>query len=189
MEKEAYIHPRYTVTEEGDVYTIVNGQRYKMSVNYKKAYPSVNITLNNKRKGYVVHRIVAIAFIPNPENKPCVNHIDGNKLNCHVSNLEWVTYKENSEHAKRTGLHKPHWGKESGNKHPAIKAIIQYTKDGVYVAEYESQNEASRITGVGTSPISSVLTNRKRTGGGFIWRFKNKADNDLYADRIKKSWL
>lgn len=67
-------------------------------------YVGVLLSINKVYKHYSVHRIVAKAFIPNPENKPCVNHKDGNKLNNHVSNLEWVTYSENHKHAFRTGL-------------------------------------------------------------------------------------
>ncbi len=70
----------------------------------------------------MVHRIVAEAFIPNPSNLPCVNHKDGNKLNNCVDNLEWVTFKQNSIHAVKTGLIKtgkdsPMYGK-TGDKHP-----------------------------------------------------------------------
>lgn len=67
-------------------------------------YPCYTESINNKRRDVSVHRKVAETYIPNPLNKPCVNHIDGNKLNNDVSNLEWVTYKENSQHASKMGL-------------------------------------------------------------------------------------
>jgi len=74
----------------------------------------MSYTVNNRgyqtvvirRKTHMIHRLVAQAFIPNPDKKPCVNHIDGNKLNNHVSNLEWCSVQENNLHARQTGLHK-----------------------------------------------------------------------------------
>lgn len=72
-----------------------------------KKYLQVNLWLKNKTKKKRIHRLVAEAFIPNPNNLPEVNHIDGNRYNNHVSNLEWVTSSENKLHAFKTGLRTP----------------------------------------------------------------------------------
>ena len=69
-----------------------------------KGYLRVSLSKEGVNKTYKVHRLVATAFIPNPLQLPCVNHIDGNKTNNHVSNLEWCTHSENLKHAFKTGL-------------------------------------------------------------------------------------
>lgn len=81
-------------------------------------YYVVNVTHKSKSRTITVHRELAKCFIPNPDNKPCVNHIDGNKLNNSIENLEWVTYKENTIHGIQNGLIKVsgdncHWAKLS----------------------------------------------------------------------------
>lgn len=83
----------------------------------KKGYCTVNLTMNNRKKTQYLHRLVAMAFIPNPENKPDVNHLDGNKSNNLVSNLAWVTKSENSKHAFDTGLNRAY----KGEKHNLAK--------------------------------------------------------------------
>ena len=70
----------------------------------KFGYFSVKLCKDNKRTYPVIHRLIALAFIPNPDNKPMINHIDGNKKNNRISNLEWCTGDENMKHAARTGL-------------------------------------------------------------------------------------
>mgnify|MGYP003860008341 CR=1 FL=1 len=75
----------------------------KLNLNNKKSYHRVNLGRDNT---FLVHRLVAQTFIPNPENKPCINHLDGNKNNNHINNLEWCTYYENNQHAYRLGLNK-----------------------------------------------------------------------------------
>ena len=71
-------------------------------------YRAVECRNERVRKIQLIHRLVAEKYIPNPENKPCVNHKDGNKLNNHADNLEWVTHLENSQHAIKMGLRKPY---------------------------------------------------------------------------------
>ncbi len=94
----------YFVSEYGDVFSTKRNKYLTKSFNngYAKVIIKVNGVCNNKS----VHRLVAEAFIPNPENKPQVNHIDGNKSNNHVSNLEWCNQSENNKHAFRNGLMK-----------------------------------------------------------------------------------
>lgn len=78
----------------------------------KKGYLQVSLNFGKQKLHTGIHRMVALAFIPNPENKPQVNHIDGNKLNNHADNLEWCTNKENQIHAVKNNLHNPNYGEK-----------------------------------------------------------------------------
>lgn len=97
--------------ENGDNYEVSNfgeirnlkGKIIKPEI-LKKGYLRVSLCLNSKNKKYLVHRLVALAFIPNPENKPVVNHEDGDKTNNRYDNLVWATSSENTQHAIATGL-------------------------------------------------------------------------------------
>lgn len=113
----------------------------------KLTYYAVTLHMNNKAWCRKVHRMVAEAFIPNPDNLPCINHKDGNKLNNHVSNLEWCTYQENMQHAVRTGLLNPHQWTEEERKEIADRNK-QYAIDHGYqpkpkrtMAEYQAERK------------------------------------------------
>lgn len=96
-------YPNYAISESG---TIINLKTKQIKSQYvgSTGYYMVSFSKCNKSKPNRVHRLLATAFIPNPNNKPHVNHKDGNKLNNCLTNLEWVTHKENMKHAFENGL-------------------------------------------------------------------------------------
>ena len=94
----------YFVNEQGEIFSSKRVPLIKIKQKINKGYAYVYLCKNSKHTTLKVHRIVAQAFIANPENKPEVNHKDGNKLNNHVDNLEWCTRSENNKHAWTTGL-------------------------------------------------------------------------------------
>lgn len=135
-------------------------------------YLRVNLWKDNICKMMKVHTIVANTFIPNPDNKRTVNHIDGNKLNNNVSNLEWATYSENLKHAHKIGLKIPSWKGKFGADHCRSKRVVQMDKQDNYISTFDSIREAENKTGINFSCISEVCNNRgQKTAGGFKWKF------------------
>lgn len=122
-------------------------------------YLSVSLYKNDIGKTCVVHRFVAIAFIPNPENKPQVNHKDENPENNCVENLEWVTSYENMHYNNLT---------ERRTK-PLGKPVNAYNKQGELIYSFESIGEAEKH-GFNRYAISANINGRTKTSGGYIWK-------------------
>lgn len=101
----------YYISDAGRVMNIKTGRIMKTTIN--KGYERAHLYINNKSKNVQIHRLVAFAFIPNPENKPTVNHKDGNKIHNDVSNLEWATYSEQALHALKLKLRMPLCGSDN----------------------------------------------------------------------------
>ena len=132
--------------------------------------PRVNLEKNGIRKVVFVHRLVAEAFLPNPLVKREVNHIDGDKTNNNVENLEWATRSENMLHAERMRLH---------TMAPALEAHKQRVCQ-IYgrfvIAVFDSIADASRATGIDSQNISSAASGKRYQAGGYEWRYYGVRD-------------
>lgn len=115
-------------------------------------YAFVILSDGKTSKHLSVHRIVAEAFVPNPQNLPEVNHKDKNTLNNKADNLEWCTHEYNVEYSKN-------------------KKIAQYTADGVKIAEFKSTKNASEVTNIGRRAICNALNKWSNSAGGYMWRY------------------
>lgn len=135
-------------------------------------YLTLQTIVNGKHKNSYVHRLVAEAFIPNPENKPCVNHIDCNPHNNDVKNLEWVTHKENMQYASHLG----HMGKVNtgkfGKLHHNHKTVYQYNTNLNLIKVWDSVMDIERALHIKSGHISDCCRNKRKQAQGFIWKYE-----------------
>lgn len=166
--------PNYYITDAGDIYStnyLNTGCVKKLIPINNKGYLKIALYNKGKYKFFQIHRLVAEAFVPNPENKPQVNHKNGIKTDNRVENLEWVTCKENIIHAFRVLGKKFPPRIRSNYKHPRARIVLQI-KEGVVIAEYFSTREAHKKTKITQSNISECCRGIRTHAGGFKWRYK-----------------
>lgn len=129
-------------------------------------YFFIVLSNNNIRKTILVHRLVAAAFIPNPENKPCIDHIDGDRANNHADNLRWVTVKENQNNP----ITKSKWiGKKAKPHH---EKAVEQIKNGIVVNVFVSIQEAARKGNFSATAICKVCKGKGNLHKGYKWRYK-----------------
>ena len=142
----------YKVSEYGEVLSVRTGKLLKGSLD-SYGYPIVLLCNKGFKRSRLVHRLVAKTYIPNPENKPQVNHIDGNKRNNHVSNLEWCTNSENQKHAHAIGLARSQKG-TNNNANKLSKTEVLTIKD--YKTKGMRPTEISRVMGFPLPRVKNV---------------------------------
>lgn len=154
----------YEVSNFGEVRR-VNGD-IKTPTQTPYGYLVINLSKRSKVKTYMVHRLVAEAFVANPHNKPCVNHLDECKTNNNANNLEWVTHKENTNYGTARQRHKATL-KEYFKTHPGKnrKAVKCIETDIIY----SSMTEAASHMNVNRTNISGCIHGWQHTAGGYHW--------------------
>lgn len=175
-------YPMYEVDELGNIYSRYTGRILKHNIS-KAGYHSVELFNDNGSKRILVHRLVAEAFIPNPDNLPQINHKDEDKSNNRVSNLEWCTPRYNMNYGEMGKIRhtlidysKPVFRENAvKNAKNAQKAVRQFL-NGLLIAEYESGKEASMVTGVNASHIQETCAGKRKSAGGFTWQYKGGDD-------------
>lgn len=194
----------YQVSDMGRIRQFKNGKEIIREgyLNKHTGYKRVSLSKNGNSKHFYIHRLVAQTFIPNPDAKPEIDHIDGCRINNTLQNLRWVTRLENLNNPVTlerlriafTGTNSPHYGRKRSaetcrkisvgvTKNNPMRGklgvlcdkslpVLQIDKNRKVVARYAGQAEAYRATGVKQGDISRVCNGKRKTAGGFYWLFE-----------------
>ena len=127
----------------------------------KKGYLHVVLCNEGKRKTCIIHRIVAKAFLLNSNNLPEIDHLDNDGTNNYLNNLEWVTYSENRKRMYQ----------RDKRKSAVMKKVFQFDLNNNLITEYESSYEAERKTKIKNTNICKCCKNKRKSAGGFIWKY------------------
>lgn len=134
----------------------------------KNGYLRVSLRNNGKTKYINIHRLVAQTFIPNPNEYNYINHIDGNKLNNNVNNLEWCTQSHNAKEAFRIGLHRKYFGTDNKRS----RKVIQYDLKGNFIREWDYMMKITKELGYDYTNISKCCSGIYKKSYGYIWKYK-----------------
>ena len=175
----------YLISNYGNVWSIRNSRLLKPKET-KAGYLRVSPSVNGYRRECFIHRLVALAFIPNPDNKPTVNHLNENKKDNRVENLEWATNAEQNIYGTRIERVVAHTDWENrGIDYAAVaakhdyynmnrkqmKPVLQFDEHGIFIARYDGLSAAARQVGVSAGHLCSCLKGERRTCGGYKWKY------------------
>lgn len=163
----------YQVSNYGRIKTLGNCFKRKekirkLSLNPRSGYMQVELHKNGKESKYYVHRLVADAFLENPDNLPCVNHKDCNRVNNHADNLEYISYQNNVNY--KDAQHKRVVSFREKYRNP----IKQLTKSGEYIKTHNTPTDAAKELGIDCSQILNCCNHKKHflSAGGYKWEWE-----------------
>lgn len=170
----------YTINRSGVIYSIRNHIILKQYAN-EKGYMKVCLQKNGRKKWYRVHRLVANTFIPNPQCKPTVNHINGRRDDNRVENLEWATMKEQS--TKEANIKRSASLRKSKRVKAVARGVLVYSLGGQFVAKFDSIHEAARQMGTTAQQIWSCCNGKIRSlhGKKYVYSDGMALPNALYV--------
>lgn len=162
------------VSNMGRVRSLLRDDRILKSQSDKKGYQRISVTINSEKRTYKVHRLVAMAFVENPDGKTQVNHIDGNKKNNCASNLEWCSGKENCHHAIANGLWKNVFLSSKKENERRKKAVIATNISTGERVLFGSVAEAEVY--IGSRHVSDVLKGKRTKAKGYTFEYAEGGD-------------
>jgi len=158
----------YFASDDGEIFR--NGKRIA-PINNGNDYLCVVLSIEGKTQRKYIHRLICEAYIANPENKSEVNHIDGNKMNNSLYNLEWATRSENQFHRYKVLKHSGANLGKTGSENGRSKTVYQLDLDGNTINVFESVLEAQRRTGINEASIRGVVYGKQKTAGKYKWKY------------------
>lgn len=170
MEWKPIFDGLYFVSDSGKVFSARTARLLKTG-RTREGYENVEINIDGVARKCFVHRLVAEAFIPNPNDYPIVNHKDENPRNNHADNLEWCTYKYNSNYGTCTERRLQHRVYETGEEHPKSKGVYQFDLQGNLIGTYGSTYEASRKTGLNAKSIAKACSGGLKKYSDCVWSY------------------
>ena len=161
----------FRITERSDKRRIKLKEKMLRSAYNERGYLHIRLIKDNERKTYRINRLVAMEFVPNPNNYKEVNHIDGVKDNNYYKNLEWCTRSQNIQHAFKNGLLRTN------------KKVVQLDLEGNVIKFWDSMGQACKELGAKRPNITKCCKNRNRKTKGYKWMFKEDYDKEMNNER------
>lgn len=160
MKKPINNYPNYEIEDDGRVWSIASN-KWLSQRTMKNGYSSVNLWKDGRYKSFLTHRLVAEAFLPNPNNLPQVNHINEDKSDNRVENLEWCSAEYNTNYGTRNGR----------VAERLAQPVIQCDSSGNEIKRWDSIRSAARELNVFATNIVKCLKGKYKTAGGYEWKY------------------